>query len=234
MTSSKVIGRLIGLLLLVQMATGLIVPYVLLRPLTAPPAAFLASAAPLSSLVRLNMLILFVGGALSVAISIALWPFVRGRSRGVGMWLLALGLANFVLQLVENAHWLTLLSVSQAYVESGAAGRDGFAAIGIAVRSAWKWAHYVHIAVVVGWLFTLFLAAHRAALAPRALGVLGMFLCALHTFGITLPVFGGYRMPFPMLFGMPLAFGILALAGWWMARGLRDPGSAALTPRGPA
>lgn len=234
MTSPRNVGRIIGLLLLVQMATGLIVPYVLLRPLTLPPAAFLESAAPLSSLVRLNVLFLFVGGALSVAISIAVWPFVRERNPSVGMWLLALALANFVLQLVENGHWLTLLSVSQAYVDAGAAADGRFEAIGIAVRSAWKWAHYVHIAVVVGWLFTLFLTVHRAALAPRALGVLGMSLCALHTFGITLPVFGGYRMPYPMLFGMPLAFGILALATWLMARGLRDPDGAALAPRGRA
>ena len=45
MTSAQRVGRIIGMLLLVHLATGLIVPYVLLLPLTTPPAGFLETAA---------------------------------------------------------------------------------------------------------------------------------------------------------------------------------------------
>jgi hypothetical protein len=231
MTSTKHIGKIIGMLLLVHLATGLIVPYVFLQPLTKLPAAFLDTAAGMSSQVRLNVLLLFVGGAISVGISIAVWPAVRERSYRLGLWLLALALVNFTLQIVENSHWLSMLSVSQAYAEVGAAEAGLFQSIGVAVRSAWKWAHYSHILVVVAWLFTLYCLVFRCALVPRALGAIGMVTSVLQVIGITLPVFAGYRMPFPELFGMPLGLSNLVLSVWLMAKGFKEPDG---TPRAEA
>jgi len=223
MTSANRVGRIIGMLLLVHLAAGLIVPYVLLRPLTTPPAGFLEIAAGMSAQIRLNVFVLFVGGALSVAVSVAAWPFVRARSYGLGLWLLALAVVNFTLQIVENSHWLSMLSVSQAYTEAGAADARLFQTLGIAIRSAFKWAHYAHIFVVVGWLFTLYCLLFRCALVPRALAAFGMATGVLHFIGITLPVFAGYRMPFPEFFGMPLGLANLALAVWLMAKGFKEP-----------
>ena len=222
MKASRRVGRIVGFLLFVLLPTGLIVPYVMLRPLTGPPAAFLDVAAGMSTVVRLCVLQLFVGAALSVGISVALFTLLRVRSRALALWVMALALANFTLQLVENSHWLTMLSVSQAHVEAGVAKAEAFQPIGIVVRSAWKWAHYSHIFILVSWLFSLFLLLFRTATVPRVLPALGMSLSVLHFIGITLPVFAGYRMPFPMLFGMPLGVGILATAVWLMVRGLRE------------
>lgn len=223
MTSAKRVGRIIGMLLLVQLATGLVVPYVMLSPLTTLPAGFLETAAGMSTQVRLNVLLLFVGGAVSVGISVAAWPAVRERSYRLGLWLLALAVVNFTLQIVENGHWLSMLSVSQAYAEAGAADTGLFQSLGIVVRSAWKWAHYSHILVVVGWLFTLYCLLFRCTMVPRALAVIGMGASVLQFTGITLPAFAGYRMPFPELFGMPLGLANLVLAVWLMAKGFKEP-----------
>lgn len=220
MTSAKRVGRIIGMLLLVHLATGLIVPYVLLLPLQ---AGFLQTAAEMSAQVRLSVLLLFVGGAVSVAISVAAWPVVRERSYRMGLWLLALSVVNFTLQILENSHWLSMLSVSQGYAEAGAADAEHFQALGIVVRSAWKWAHYSHILVVVGWLFVLYSLLLRSGLVPRALASIGLVATMLHVTGITLPVFLGYRMPFPELFGMPLGLINLALALWLMVKGFKEP-----------
>jgi hypothetical protein len=228
MKSTRYTGRIIGMLLLVHLATGLIVPYMLLQPLTKLPAAFLDTAAGMSSLVRLNVFLLFVGGAISVGISIAALPAVRERNYRLGFWLLALAVVNFTLQIVENGHWLSMLSVSQAYAEAGAVDAGLFQPLGIVVRSAWKWAHYSHILVVVGWIFTLYCLLFRCALVPRALAAIGMVASVLQVTGITLPVFAGYRMPFPELFGMPLGLANLILAVWLMAKGFKESHS---TPR---
>jgi len=91
------------------------------------------------------------------------------------------------------------------------------------VRSAFKWAHYSHILVVVGWLFTLYCLLFRCAMVPRALAAIGMAASVLHFIGITLPVFAGYRMPFPTLFGMPLGLANLVLVVWLMAKGFKEP-----------
>ena len=223
MTAMRRDGRTVGLLLLVQLAAGLVVPYVLLQPLSASGTAFLERAASMAVTVRISVLMLLLGGAVSIAVAVTAWPAVRARRAALGLWLLAFAVANFTLQIVENAQWLSMLSLSQAYTSATGGDDATLRPLAVVVRASWRWAHYSHILVVVGWLFTLFLTVFRCALAPRALGVFGMLCSVLHTIGITLPVFAGYRMAFPEVFGMPLALAILSLAGWLLARGFDGP-----------
>jgi hypothetical protein len=223
MTSVNQVGRILGALMLAHLAVGLIVPYVLLKPLSTAPGGFLEVAATMPGQVRINVLLLLVGGALSVGIAAIAWPVFRQRSPVLGLWLLTLAGVNLALQAVENSHWLSMLSLSQSYAQAGAADPGIHASLGIVVRSAWRWAHYSHILVVVGWLFVLYGALYRSALVPRALAAFGLLTTLLHTAGITLPVFLGYRMPSPELFGMPLGLATLVMAGWLMAKGFEEP-----------
>jgi len=223
MTSAKSVGRVIGVLMLAHLATGLIVPYVLLQPLTALPAGFLETAAGMSTRVRVNVLVLFVGGAIPVATTIAAWPVVRRHGHALGLTLLTLAGVNMSLQIVENGHWLSMLSLSQAYAKATPADAALFQSLGGVVRSAWKWEHYAHIFIVVAWIFVLYGALYRYALVPRFLAVVGLVTAVLQFVGITLPVFLDYRMPFPALFGMPLGVANVSLASWLIAYGFKEP-----------
>ena len=222
MTSGRSVGRMIGALVLVHLATGLIVPYVLLLPLSSPPG-FLETAAGMEDRVRLNVLVLFVGGAIPVGITVALWPIARRFGHALGLWLLTLAAVNLSLQIVENGHWLSMLSLSQAYAEAGPANAALFKALGGVVRAAWRWEHYAHIFTVVAWLFVLYALLYRYALVPRLLAAAGLVTAVLQFVGITLPVFLDYRMPFPTLFGMPLGLANVALASWLLAKGFEEP-----------
>lgn len=214
-------GRIIGALLLVHLATGLIVPYVMLVPLQ---HHFLEQAAGMAGLVRLSVLLLVIGGAVSALISIAAWPLVRERGGyRLGLFVLALSVVNFVLQIVENSHWLTMVSVSQAYATANAAEASQIQGLALVVQSATRWAHYSHIGVVVGWLFAFYALLFRCAMVPWALAVVGMIASVSQFVGITLPVFADYRMPNPELFGIPLGLVNLVLAGWMLTKGFKDP-----------
>jgi hypothetical protein len=223
MTSPRRLGRIIGMLLLVHLLTALFVPYAMLLPLTTPPAGFLAAAAGMAAQVRLSVLLLFVGGALSVAISVAVWPALRERSYRLGLWVLVLAVVNFTLLIVEIGHWLTMLSVSQAYAEAGAAGAGAYQSLGMAIRSAFRWAHFSHLLVAVSWLFTLYWLLFRCAAVPRALAAFGMAASLLQIGGVSLPVFAGYRMFPPEIVGTPLGLATLVLSAWLMAKGFREP-----------
>lgn len=218
-TSTRRLGRITGVLLLLHLATGLIVPYVLLLPVQAD---FVADAAGMEGRVRLSVLLLFIGGAIPVAVSTLLWPIVRERNTRLGLWLLVLCVVNLTIQIIENVHWLSMLSVSQAYAVAGADAPTLARSLEITVRSGFKWAHYSHLLVVVGWLFVLFWILLRSRLAPRALIVVGMVTCLAQFVGITLPEFGGYTMPLPEAFGMPLGLVIVLLAVWLIAAGFRE------------
>lgn len=224
MIGSRWIGQALGVLLLVQLAGGLILPYVFLLPVSTPAGAFLASAAGMQTTIKLSVLMLLIGGAASLAIAVLVWPLVRERHEWLGLWLLSLAVINLTLQLVENTHWLTLLSISEAYATAGTGDADMYRVLGVAAHSAFRWAHYSHILTVVAWLFILFLLLYRSAMVPRAIAAFGMLGVLIHFFGIVLPAFGGYRMPFAEAFGAPLALAIVAVALWMLAKGLRDVG----------
>jgi hypothetical protein len=118
MKSARNAGRIIGVLVLIHMATGLTIPYILLDSLTAPPASFLANAAGIAFQVRLSVVLLFVGGAAAIAIAVEAWPVFRQRSYAMGLWLLALAVVNLALQVVENQHWLSMLFLSPEYTRA--------------------------------------------------------------------------------------------------------------------
>ena len=223
-------GRVIGLLLVVHLAIGLILPYVLLLPVSTPAGAFLKQAAGMATTVRLSVLMLLIGSAASLGIATVGWPIFRQRQPRLALWLLALAAITIALQLIENAHWLTLLSISQAYAASGAGEALQFEVLGLAAHAAFRWAHYSHILVAVGWLLALYSLLYRGAYVPRALALAGAIGAMLHVVGIILPAFGGYRMPYQDLFGVPLAFATVATGSWLMAKGLRAAPAAAGGP----
>ena len=222
MDTSKRSGQAVGFLLLVQLITGLILPYILLLPVSSPAGAFLEGAAPMTGTVRLSVLMLFLGGATGLGIAIIVLSRIGGQRHKLGLWMFSLAVANFVLQLIENAHWLSLLSISQSYGSASDGDLEGFRTLGIVAHTWFRWTHYSHILIVVAWLFTLYLLFYRDKLVPRTIAAFGMGGALLHFIGIILPAFGGYRMPYPDLFGASLALATLAAAAWLGVKGFAN------------
>jgi len=96
MKPSQRTGRILGTLLLAHLVTGLLTPYILLQSLAAP-RGFAAGASISSFQVRLAVVLLFAGGALTVATAVTAWPLFSESTRALGMWVLALATANFAL-----------------------------------------------------------------------------------------------------------------------------------------
>ena len=221
MKHAKSFSRTIGVLLFVHLVAGLTVPYIMLRPL-ATSTDFYASAAGISFQVRLAVLLLFVGGAVTVGIAMAMLPVFRQYSGPLALWLVALAVVNLSLQAVENAAWLSMLSLSLEYAKAGAADAGLFQGLGAVVRSAWKWAHYTHLLFMVSWIFVLYVMLYRSALIPRALAVVGLITAMLQITGVTLPQFLGYPSVMPMATGMPLGVSYLALILWLLVKGFEE------------
>ena len=219
-------GRIIGILLLFHLIVGLTTPYIILRPLG---AAFDASAIVNGSQVRLAVMFLFVGGALTIAIAVTGWPIFREYSFALTTWLLVLAIANFTLQCVENAAWMSMLTFSQEYAKANAGDLQLFHVTGIALRMIWKWVHYTHLLIMVSWMLLLGVMLWRSAVVPRALAMLLPLGSLLQLFGITLPQFIPYPTPPMMLMGLPLGIIYLILAVWLIARGFSGPAKSFAT-----
>jgi hypothetical protein len=216
MKSAKSVGRIIGVLLVVQLA-GLIVPFVLLHPMTT--ADFLSNAAGSSSQIKVAVFLLFANCALTIGISIVAFPVVREHSSAAAVLLVAVSAIMFSLQAVDNAHLMSMLSLSQQYVEAG--GQDElFQTLAASVRSTRRWVHYSELLTIDAWMFVLYGLLFRFHLVPRALAAFGLLTVLLHFTGITLPLFLGY--PSVTLMGATMALSQLALAAWLLTRGFRE------------
>ena len=216
MRSAKSVGRMVGVLLLLHLAAGLVVPFILLHPLVTPPG-FLASAAGVPNQVRAAVLLLFVGSAIAIGIASTAWAVFRQYSSAMALWLLALAVASFSLQAVDNAHILSMLSLSQEYAKADAAKTELFQALAVVVGAARKWSHYTALLVAVSWIFLLCSVLYRFRLVPRALAAFGAVASVLQITGVSLRGLLGY--PPETRLAMPLAPAYVALAVWLMVKG---------------
>jgi Domain of unknown function (DUF4386) len=217
MESPRRTARLVGVLLLVQLA-GLIVPFVLLRPMMF--ADFVEKAAASSSQVRTAVFLLFGNCALTIGLSIAVWPLFRQHLEGLALLLVGLSAIMFSLQAVDNAHLLSMLALSQQYVEQGARG-DLVQATAMAVRSTRRGVHYAELFSIEAWIFVFYSLLYRAALAPRALSVFGLITVILHFMGIVLPFFLGSSGIVAL--GMPMGLSHIGVALWLAIKGVETP-----------
>src|SRR4051794_11826833 len=96
----KRVGRMVGALLLLHLAAGLTVPFIMLHPLVMPPG-FLTTAAGIPNQVRAAVLLFFIGSALAIGIASAALDLFRQYSPAMAYWLLALATASFILQAVD-------------------------------------------------------------------------------------------------------------------------------------
>jgi hypothetical protein len=217
MRSAKSIGRLIGMLLFVQLV-GLSLPFILLTPITT--SGFLENAAGISFQIKVAVFLLFANAALTVGIAIGAFPVIREYSERVALWFVAISVIWFVMQAIDNAHIMSMLSLSQQYADGGAdAGL--YQALGSMLRSTRKWVHYTELLVIDTWFFVFYGLLFRFALVPRTLAIVGLIAVVIHLIAIPLPMFLGYPSVMPML-GISLAVSHIVVGTWLVVKGFGE------------
>ena len=216
MESSKRVGRITGILLLVHLAGGLILPYILLQPAMAAPG-FLENAAANAVRIRAAVILLFMSGAITVAVALTALPVFRRYGDRLAVLLVVLGAVDLALHAVENGTLLSMVSLSQAYATSGAADGSLFHGLAAVVGSARRWAHMTQLLVGGSWIFTLLALLWRSSLVPRPLAGLGMLGTVLQMTGVPLLAILGLGVVTEM--AMPLAPVYVSVAAWLMFKG---------------
>ncbi|HUR96247.1 MAG TPA: DUF4386 domain-containing protein [Gemmatimonadales bacterium] len=223
MNPTKSTGRAIGMLVLVQLV-GLTVPFILLRAGTSPD--FLRSAAPIAGQIKLAVFLLFANAVLTIGISLVAYPVIRRYSERMALGLLALSVIWLAVQAVDNAHILSMLSLSERFATGERSSAELLTTLAAALGATRRWLHYTELLVIDTWFLALYGILFRVVLVPRLLAGFGMVMAAVHTAAIPLPVLLGYESV-PML-AISLAASHLALAGWLMVKGMREPPRSAV------
>ena len=221
MTTERATGRGIGILLIVQMAAGLILAFVLMDALVRGYPSFLETAAGSSVMIRTGAGLGTLGAILTLLIGASMFRFISERSLRMAVFFMGACTMSAALDLVHNATILSMLSASQQYLTAAGAGTDTaiYNPWGIAAASMRR---SVHIAQLVGigvWIFTFYFSLFKFRLVPRPIAVLGLAGILSQFTGVTLMMFLGIS-PLSYL-AIPLAPIHLIAAGWIIAKGLR-------------
>jgi hypothetical protein len=216
MRSPASLGRLVGALLLAQFLC-LMAGFILVKPITT--AAFLEDAAQAAPQIRAGVLFLLGGSFIALAIPIAAYPLVRAHSERMALWFVAFGVIWFVMQGVDSAHILSMLSLSQTAKES-ASNAELWRALGTAARSTRRFTHYSELLFMDVWFLLFYATLFRLSLIPRAVAGFGLLMVAMHAAAIPAPLFIGATSLFSLAYAMLLSY--LVVGGWLVVKGFAD------------
>jgi hypothetical protein len=227
MNAEKSVGRVVGVLIFLQMAMALTVPFIMMDALLKGYPAFLDTAAANGAKIRAGVLFAFLGLGLTLAIGTWLYPVLKPHSRRAALWFLAICTISAALDAVHNGTVLSMLTVGEKFVGAGAAESGLNQAWGAVAASMRRSAHIVQLFAIGAWMATFYILLWRFRLVPRALSALGLAGVAGQFAGVTLMMFLGYS-PISYL-AMPLAPIHAATAVWLIVKGFPPPNKPAPT-----
>jgi hypothetical protein len=216
--SAKGLGRVIGLLFLVQvlLAVPVYTEVGMMRSVIGPD--FLANAAGSATQIRVAVLLTFVLGALTLAAGLTAWPILRRLSERMALLFLSLCIVGLATQAIEAAATRDMVTMSLLYAKPDAP-KEIFEPLGVLARSTWSSTHFVNLALGHVKAFTFYLIVFRFGLIPRVLGGVGMAATALSITAATMPLVG---YPFSYALVGPAGLMQLILSLWLIAKGFAE------------
>ena len=221
MDAASRVGRVIGVLILMQMIGGMIVNFALEAPLFGAPG-FLVNAAPHSRQIGLAAVLGLVTEALWLGIAIMAFTAVYQRTQSLALWFVALAGVIVAVAVVENVGVMSMVSLSEAYAKGSAVEREQLQAVRVVVASARNWAHFMARIIDGAGIFVFYAVLYRCTLVPRALAGFGLIAAVLMITAVGMPIFG-HDVVFPML--APMGVSQLVVALWLIAKGFRSRAS---------
>lgn len=189
MITENNLGRLIGLMMLLSMATSMVGYFVVLPPAFADPG-YLVSAAAHAGRVRAGAMMVLLPAVLMLCIVLTGWPVWRRQAERMALALLALAAVLLAVTVVEQGMLLAMLSLSEAHAASAAPQQDLFHAAQVLAGRARYWVHYLALFFSGVASLTLYALLLRSRLLPRVLPVFGIAAVALHLMAILLHAAG--------------------------------------------
>ncbi|GAB3303932.1 hypothetical protein GCM10027511_16570 [Hymenobacter humi] len=205
---------------MLQLAAALTLPFILAKSLTAGSPAFLTAVAKDSFQVRSAVLLSFVGSALTVYLGVTAFPVLRRYSHTAALLFVVVCAVSCTLDIVQAGTILSMLAISNRFVEAGAVDSELYQVVGAAVASARRSAHATQLLAIGAWMFVFYISLLRFRLVPRVLAAVGVVGVALQFIGVTLMMFLGNPSIGQM--AMPLLPIQITVAVWLIVKGFNE------------
>ena len=152
---------------------------------------YLEDAYPNKGRVLVGILIEFTGTVLAVALIPAyLFPILRRHDEALAVGYLGFRLLEVVLHALDKLKKLSLVSLSQRYLEGGGMDASTLQAIGDSIQSESYWAFWFSILAFAVGALVFYTVLYRSRLVPRWLSAWGFAAAVILMIGTLLPELG--------------------------------------------
>lgn len=218
MVSTRVTTRIVGVLFITQLVTAAISYSVLLDPILYG-SDFLVNVSENSTKVKVAMFLDLLCGAALVGIATFLYPVLREYSERIALWYVGLRVIEFTTIIVSGILLLTVVSVSQEYVQA-AVPESHLLSLGKTFLSARGWTQNMSLIVFSFSSSLFYFLLFTSKLLPRFISVWGLIGVTLIFAEIVLNTFGhGYGL----MIMMPMGLNEIFLGMWLIVKGF-SPG----------
>jgi len=210
-------ARIVGILFLTAMVTSLLGGIWLESILTAPD--YLSSISGNKTQVVTGVLLELINGLAVIGIAVGMYPIFRKQYEALALGYVALRIIEAVIVIAAVISPLSLIALSQEYINAGAPDTSYFQTLGnsfLAVRAIWV---NTMLAIFFGLGALLFYyLLYQSKLVPRFISVWGFIAVALVLTWNLLETFG-IRISAGIILALPMILNEIFLGIWLIVKG---------------
>ena len=219
MYSIKNTGRIVGVLFLTLMVTYTLGAVVFIQPVLDDPDYLVIISANKNRIIT-GVLLELVNNISYLGIAVLVFPILRKVNESMALAYAGLRIIEFIMQIVSDLGPLSLITLSQEYVRTGASDPTCIEAMGASLIAGRYWAgEMVIIAYGMGAVIFYYLS-HKLRLIPRFLSVWGIIGAPLVLMSAVLEIFGIEQASY---LGVQMGLNEIILGIWLVIKGFNTP-----------
>lgn len=225
-------AMIVGVLFAVATIAGTI-GAIFIGPITDDPD-YLVNTSAHENEVALGALLTLIMGVAVVGIAVMMFPILKKVNEGLALAYVGFRTLECVILIVVAMSLLSLLTLSQEYVEAGASDATSFEAQGAVLLAQQEWSNIpVDIVFGLGCLMVYYLL-YQSKLVPRPLSAWGFIGGALMLVTAPLGAFGviSFLDTPSILLNLPIAVLEMVLAVWLIVKGFNPSAITSLSTKG--
>jgi len=184
---------------------------------------YLDNAYPNRIIVIIGLLIEFICIMAIPLISVFLFPVLRKHNEALALGYVGFRFLEAVLYMVVQINKLSLINVSQDYLNRGGMDASYFQTMGSSIQSENYWAFSIYVVVFTLGALMLYSVLYRSKLIPRFISAWGFIAAAFLLTGTVLQMvelkFIASELVFELIFAAPIAVNEMVLAIWLIVKG---------------
>ena len=220
MKNTKLLGRTVGILLIIVITTG--IPSTLFRGLSTSFSRnpeFLETIALESTTIPFVVLLSFMASLAWLIIVALVFPLMKKYNYGMTLLFMGLWILCFAMSLYGDIAHLSLLALGKEAGQSSISTIENFKALGFLKVQDYIWAHFVTLVLYTSATLVFFYFLFKTKLVPRFLSVWGLIAIGVVFVASWLNIFGIYTGEYPFMHN---GVHMILLTTWLTIKGFRE------------